>query len=60
MSLEIKKKQTELLRVQAARAELELKIMEREQDIERLRDAIKIQTDKEAELTESLKTLKGE
>lgn len=60
MSLEIKKKQTELLRVQSAKAELELKIMEREHEIERLKDAVKLQQDKEDEINQAIKTLKGE
>lgn len=48
--LERKKKQFELARVRLGREELELKILEREDEIVKLRDAIKIQLEKELEL----------
>lgn len=57
MTLEYKKKNTELLRVQLAREEMELKIEERLEEIERLRGFIKIQVEKEEELKLQLKTL---
>lgn len=57
--LEFKKTEVELMRVQAARMELEVKIMEREQDIARMNDNIKIQQAKEDELKERLKGMKG-
>lgn len=54
--LEKKKLQVELLRVGAARAELELRIDERQEEIERLKEHIKIQELKEIELTEKIKS----
>jgi hypothetical protein len=55
MSLEKKKMQVELMRVQAGKAELELKIEERLDEIERLKEHIKIQEKKESELQDKLK-----
>lgn len=55
MSLEKKKIQVELMRVQAAKAELELKIDERLEEIKRLEEHIKIQSNKIIELEEKLK-----
>ena len=52
--LEIKKIQVELLRVSAAKAELELRIDERLEEIERIREHIKISEAKEIELKEKL------
>ena len=49
-SLELKRTKLELIKVAAARAELEFKIEERLEDINRIKDHIKIQLDKEAEL----------
>lgn len=54
-SLEIRKAKVELMRVQAAKAELELKIFEREMEIERIRESIKVQEDKIVELEEKIK-----
>lgn len=48
--LELKKKKFELARVRLGREELELKILEREDEINKLKDAIKIQLEKELEL----------
>ncbi len=48
--LELKRMKLELVKVAAARCELEFRIDERLDEINRLKDAIKIQTDKEAEL----------
>lgn len=53
-SLEIKKIQVELLRVSAAKAELELRIEERLDEINRLKEHIKISESKEKELKEKL------
>jgi len=53
--LELKKMQVELLRVTAAKAELELRIEERLDEIERLKEHIKISAAKEQELKEKLK-----
>ena len=50
----MKKLQVELLHVQAAMAGLELKIEERLEDIERLKEHINISKLKEAELKEKL------
>jgi len=54
-SFEMRKMKVELMRVQAAKAELELKIFERELEIERIKDAIKAQDSKIIELEEKLK-----
>jgi len=48
--LELKRMKLELIKVSAARAELEFKIEERLEDINRLKDNIKIQEAREAEL----------
>lgn len=48
--LEVKKLKVELLRVGAAKAELELKVEERMEEIKRIEDNIKIQELKEQEL----------
>lgn len=57
MSLELKKIQVELMRVKTARMELEYKIEERLDEIKRMQDHIRIQNEKENELTEKLKNL---
>jgi hypothetical protein len=49
-SLELKKTKVELLKVSAAKAELELRVEERLEEIERIKDNIKIQEKKEVEL----------
>lgn len=54
-SLELKKLKVELLRVSAAKAELELRIEERLDEIERIKEHIKISEDKEQELKEKIK-----
>lgn len=59
MSLEKKKTQVELMRVQTARMELEYKIEERKEEIRRMEEHIKIQIDKEVELNEKLKEMEG-
>ncbi len=59
-ALDIKKVEVELLKVAAARNELECKILEREEDIARIRDHIDIQLKKEKELKDKLLNLKGE
>lgn len=48
--LELKKLQVELLRVSAAKGEMELKIDERMDEVRRLEEHIKVQTLKEEEL----------
>ncbi len=58
--MELKKAELELMRVQAARMELEYKVMEREEDIVRLKQHVQIQLDKEQELKQKLNSLKEE
>lgn len=58
LELEKKKLDVELLKVQAAKADLECRVLEREQDIARMMEAIKIQEDKEAELIQRKQQLK--
>lgn len=55
--LERKRLEAELMRVKSARYDLELKILEREEDIKRLKDHIAIQIAKEKELTEKVSQL---
>ena len=57
--VELKRIKLELTRVRAAREEMELRIMEAEEQIEKLNGLIKIQEDKEKELEEKIK-LEGE
>lgn len=59
MSLEIKKTKLELLKVAAARAEMEYRIDERLEEIERIKENIKIQIDKEKELEQRIKSMGG-
>lgn len=59
-TIDIKRIEVELAKVTSARAELELKIMERLEDIERIKLHIQGQLDKELELRNKLKALKGE
>jgi len=53
--LEKRKKQLELSRVKLAREELELKIMERQEEVIRLQEAIEKQLSRERELSKELK-----
>lgn len=53
-ALEKKKLELEIIKLQAARAELEYKIMEREEDIQRIRDHITLNEEKIAEIKERL------
>lgn len=57
--IEVKRKELELIKVAAARHELEFKIMEREEEIERIKTSIEVQLKKEAELKEELKKIKA-
>lgn len=57
MSLELKRKQLELSRVQLAREEQELKIEERMDEINRLKSAIEIQIEKEEQLKAEIAAL---
>jgi hypothetical protein len=54
-NLDKKKLQVELLRVSAAKAELELRVDERLEEIERIKEHIKISEAKEVELKEKLR-----
>lgn len=60
MSLELKRKEVELMRVKIAKSEMELRIQERQEEIQRLEDNIKIQLQAEIRLEAELKSLKGE
>lgn len=53
-NLELKRLKMELLKVQAAKAEMEFRIEERQEDIKRLQDNIKIQENKELELIQKI------
>lgn len=57
MSLELKRKKLELMRVQTARHELEFKIEEKQDEIKRIQDHIKVQKDKELELGKEIHEL---
>jgi septal ring factor EnvC (AmiA/AmiB activator) len=57
MTLEIKKFKAELMRVHAARAEMEYRIAQCEDEINRLRDHIQKQEEAEANLQAKLKEL---
>jgi hypothetical protein len=57
MSLELKKIKVELLRVSAAKAELELRIEERMEEINRIKEHISISEAKEKELEEKIKKM---
>lgn len=54
-ALDRKRMELDLVRVRAARAELEFKIFEREEDIKRMQDNVAIQIAKEQELEAQLK-----
>jgi hypothetical protein len=49
-ALDLKRMKLELIKVAAARAELEFRVDERMDEINRIKDHIKVQLDKEAEL----------
>lgn len=59
MSLERKRKEVELMRVECARKELELKIEERLDEIERIKSHIEVQKNTEQKLKQEIQTLKG-
>ena len=52
--LDLKRKKVELLRVSAAKAELELRIHERMEEIDRLKEHIAISEAKEVELAQQI------
>lgn len=55
MNLDDKKKKLELSRVKLAREEMEFRIEERLDEIEKLREHIKVQVAREAELEKDVK-----
>jgi hypothetical protein len=55
--LELKKVQVELMRVEAARCEMELRIEERLEEMSRLKEHIVIQVAKEEELKQKIKEI---
>lgn len=57
MSLELKKVKVELLRVSAAKAELELRIEEFLDNISRLKEHIEVQKTREEELDNKIKEM---
>ena len=57
--LEIKRLELELIKVAAARHELEFRVEERLDEIARIKDHIKIQLDKEAELMDKISNAKA-
>lgn len=59
MSLEIKKKEMELKRVIMAKEEMQLRIEERLDEIERINAQIKIQDEAAIRITKELETLKN-
>jgi hypothetical protein len=59
-SLDIKRKKVELLRVSAAKADIELRIQERMEEIERLQDNVRISEAKEAELAQTISDMEKE
>lgn len=58
-SLDLKRKEVELLRVQVAKQELELRIEERLEEIQRLKEHIEVSSKTELKLKEEIQTLKG-
>lgn len=58
--LDLKRKKTELLRVSAAKADLDLRIHERLDEIERLKEHIAISEAKEIELAQQIKDAEQE
>lgn len=58
MNLKRKRLEAQLLQVKAARAEQEVRVLERLEEIKRLEDAIEIQKTKEQELENELSIFK--
>lgn len=57
--LEMKRKELELIKVAAARAELEFKILEKQEEVLRIKEHIQVQLTRETQLKEELKKAKG-
>ena len=55
--LDIKRKKVELLKVSSAKAELELRIHERTEEIERLQEHIKVSEAKEMSLAQEIQDM---
>lgn len=55
MSLDLKRKELELIKVSAAKAELEFRILERLDEIERIKQHIEAQVKREQELKDELR-----
>lgn len=53
-ALDLKRKELELIKVAAARAELEFKILEKQEEITRIKEHIQIQFKREAELKDEI------
>lgn len=53
-ALDLKRMKLELVKVAAARAELEFRVEERLDEINRIQEHVKVQTDKEAELQQKI------
>jgi septal ring factor EnvC (AmiA/AmiB activator) len=58
--LDIKRKKVELLRVSSAKAELELRVHERQEEIDRVLEHIKVSEAKEQELTQLIQDMEKE
>lgn len=58
-NLDLKRAEVELFRVQSAKKEMELKILEKEEEIARLNEHLRLQSEKEKELSDKLNALKG-
>ncbi len=56
--LELKKKEVELMKVECAKAEMSMKIMESEENIQRLKDNMANQDSRIESLKEEIKQLK--
>lgn len=56
--LEMKRKELELIKVAAARAELEFKILEKQDEVLRIKEHIQVQLARETQLKEELKKVK--
>jgi len=58
--LDVRRKEVERLRVEAAKAEMDMKIMEKEEEIQRLRDHMAIQAKRSSELAIEIEKLREE
>ena len=58
MNLKLKRLEAQMLQVKAARADQEVRILERMEEIERLEAAIEIQKNKEQELEKEINSMK--